>query len=341
MQVINPHKKHSTRFERLRKQVRADALKAPYLEKIAVWEKMAGEKMSNELRQEICGFSRATYFRTKKVIKNLEKDIAPPKRGPKKLNKPKWGQTEINLVLKIRRENSTYGKLKIAVILKRDHAQTMSESTVGRILTHLKIKGLIQKSLSAVRCTKKRRFKGHATKWCYKDYNAMEIGERLQVDHMSVTKNGIHFKHFQGWERSSKHISIGLYANAKSTSAKQFLLEMVKEAPYPIKSVQVDGGSEFMAEFEDACKELGIILFVLPPKRPTYNGGVERGNRTFREEFYNRTDLLADSLSAMRLEMKKHLKKYNEYRPHGALKGLTPMQYINGNLSEVLQSHNT
>jgi hypothetical protein len=41
------------------------------------------------------------------------------------------------------------------------------------------------------------------------------------------------------------------------------------------------GGSEFMKHFENECQKLGIELYVLPPKRPQYNGGVERANRTF------------------------------------------------------------
>jgi len=61
------------------------------------------------------------------------------------------------------------------------------------------------------------------------------------------------------------------------------LLEYVQKVPFKIKSIQVDGGSEFMAEFEDACQELNIPLIVLPPASPKYNGGVERANRTFRE----------------------------------------------------------
>ena len=90
-----------------------------------------------------------------------------------------------------------------------------------------------------------------------------------------------------------------------------------------------------MAEFEAACAELVIPLIVLPPKKPEYNGGVERGNRTFREEFYNKSNLLADSLGAMRAELKKATEKYNTYRPHRALKGLTPMQYINNNILQA------
>ena len=104
-------------------------------------------------------------------------------------------------------------------------------------------------------------------------------------------------------------------------------MELIEQAPFKIISIQVDGGSEFMAEFETACEEMSIPLEVLPPSSPTYNGGVERGNRTFREEFYYRRDLLADSIGAMRFELKKAPNKYNTYRPHKTLGGLTPMAY--------------
>jgi len=141
-------------------------------------------------------------------------------------------------------------------------------------------------------------------------------------------KNGITIKHFQAWDRCSKFIDAQVYSHAKSSSAKRFLLDFVAKAPFTIQSIQVDGGSEFMAEFEDACATLKIPLIVLPPSRPKYNGGVERGNRIFREEFYERHDLLADSLGSMRFELKRAITKYNTYRPHSRLKGLTPMDYL-------------
>ena len=114
----------------------------------------------------------------------------------------------------------------------------------------------------------------------------------------------------------------------------------MKHTPIKIESIQVDGGSEFMAEFEEYCSQLKIPLIVLPPKKPEYNGGVERGNRTFREEFYNRVDLLEDSVRGMQAALSKALVKYNTYRPHRNLKGLTPMQYIKNTLSETsIMSH--
>lgn len=297
-----------------------------YQHQVNLWEKLGSEGVSLNLRKEIVGISRSTYYRHRKILKKLEKGIAPPSKKPHKLNKPKWGESHKQLVLQIRRENPTYGKEKIAIILKRDHGQTISESTVGRILKYLKTKGLITKSPSALRTKRKRIFSKYAQPWKFKDYENMVIGEGVQIDHMTVTKNGITFKHFQAWERKSKYIFAAVYSNAKASSAKLFLIDFVKHTPIKIESIQVDGGSEFMAEFEEYCSQLKIPLIVLPPKKPEYNGGVERGNRTFREEFYNRVDLLEDSVRGMQAALSKALVKYNTYRPHRNLKGLTPMQ---------------
>jgi transposase InsO family protein len=335
MQIKGLHKNIYRLYAYARTQECLEAYRQKYQHQVQLWEKLGSEGVSIELRQEITGISRATYYRHRKILCKLEKGIAPPSKKPKRLNKPRWGQSHKQLVLQIRRANPTYGKEKIAIILKRDHHQTISQSTVGRILKFLKEKGLISRSISALRTKRKRIFKKHAKPWEFKNYKTMELGERVQIDHMTVTKNGITFKHFQAWERKSKYINAAVYSNAKASSARRFLIDFVKQAPIKIESVQVDGGSEFMAEFEDACAQLKIPLIVLPPKKPEYNGGVERGNRTFREEFYNRADLLEDSVRGMQAALTKAVKKYNTYRPHRNLKGLTPMEYIENTLSEA------
>jgi len=335
MQIKGLHRNIYRLYSYARTQECLEVYRQKYQNQVQLWKKLAAEGLGLVLLQETVGISRATYYRHRKILKNLEKGITPPSKSPKSLNKPKWGESHKQLVLQIRRANPTYGKEKIAIILKRDHQQTISQSTVGRILKCLKAKGLIARSISALRTKRKRVFKKHAKPWTFKDYDTMTLGERVQIDHMTVTKNGITIKHFQAWERLSKYIDANVYAHAKASSAKRFLLDFVEQAPFVIESVQVDGGSEFMAEFEDACAQLKIPLIVLPPKKPEYNGGVERGNRTFREEFYNRADLLENSVRGMQAALSKALVKYNTYRPHRNLKGLTPMEYIKNTLSET------
>jgi transposase len=328
MQIKGLHKNIYKLSSYALSQEKLEEHRKKYEKSVRLWQKLKAEGISDETCQEIVGISRAQYYRNKNRLEELEKGILPPSKKPKSLRKPSWGESEKQLVLKIRRENPTYGKTKISVILKRDHDVQFSESTIGRILKHLRIKGLIQKSQSASCIKRKRRFKGHAQPWVY-GMKATKPGEMVQIDHMSVSKNNFSFKHFQAWDPMSKFIHAGLYSNAKSRSAKKFLKELIEKSPFKITSIQVDGGSEFMKEFEEACAELQLQLFVLPPRRPQWNGGVERGNRIFREEFYSRNDLLADSLHGFRFELSKSLHKYNAYRPHFNLNGLTPLQYLN------------
>ena len=156
----------------------------------------------------------------------------------------------MQLVLRLRRENQTWGKKKIGTVLRRDFGQTLSDSTVGRILTRILARGLVDRSRSAPRKKRKRNFgKRHARPWTWKKYSTMELGERVQVDHMSVVKNGVACKHFQAWERHCKFIHARLYPEATAAAAKAFLLDLIKKTPFRIISIQVDGGSEFYGRF--------------------------------------------------------------------------------------------
>jgi putative transposase len=329
MQIKGLHKNIYKLSSYTLSQEKLDVHRKKYEKPVKLWKKLKSEGVSDQTCQDTLGLSRATYYRYKAHLSALSKGILPPTKKPKTPRKPMWGESEKQLVLKLRRENPTYGKAKIAVILKRDHGLGLSESTVGRIIKHLMSKGLVQKSASASRQRKKRVFKGHAQKWQYK-MKSLKPGQMIQIDHMTVTKNNIKIKHFQAWDPKSKYIHASVCSNATSSSARKFLEDYIRKAPFNIESIQVDGGSEFMKDFEQACAELHIPLYVLPPSRPQYNGGVERGNRTFREEFYARNDLLANSLRELRDDLDKALNKYNSYRPHFSLKGLTPLEYIHG-----------
>jgi putative transposase len=338
MQITGLHKNIYRLSSYALSQEKCEFHRKKYEPFVRKWRKLKTSGLSDQDCQEIVGISRATYYRYEGHLTQLARGIFPPSRKPKTFRKAVWGESERQGVLRLRRENPTYGKAKIAVLLKRDHGLCLSESTVGRILKDLMMRGLVQTSISAPKIRRRRRFKGHARPWVY-GMKGKNPGQMMQIDHMTVTRNGVSAKHFQAWDPASKFIHANLYSNAKSATAKKFLIDLRQKAPFPIKSIQVDGGSEFMKEFEQACEELNIPLFVLPPKRPQYNGGVERGNRTLREEFYNQKNLLADSIQALRHDLTQALTKYNTYRPHFNLKGLTPVQYIQNNYPKGRQSH--
>lgn len=97
--------------------------------------------------------------------------------------------------------------------------------------------------------------------------------------------------------------------------------------PFPVRGIQVDGGSEFMAEFETGCEAQQIKLYVLPPKNPELNGAVERCNSAWHYEFYAVYDLPTrlDQLNPL-IDAFQH--RYNTWRLHGALGGKIPAQYL-------------
>jgi len=103
------------------------------------------------------------------------------------------------------------------------------------------------------------------------------------------------------------------------------------------KGIQVDGGSEFRADFEAACKAKNLALYVLPPKRPELNGAVERAQSSWQYEFYACYDLPArlDKLLAF-VDAFAH--RFNHVRPHDALDGKTPAEYLQ-TISAAAPSH--
>src|SRR6266446_6465766 len=93
------------------------------------------------------------------------------------------------------------------------------------------------------------------------------------------------------------------------------------------KEIRMDGGSEFAAEFELACQQKQLPLFVLPPKSPKLNAHVERSHRTHHEEFYQ---VHADSDQPLRLnhQLRHWEHTYNCVRPHQSLAYLTPLEFV-------------
>ena len=84
----------------------------------------------------------------------------------------------------------------------------------------------------------------------FKSYGELTIGENLQIDHMQRTLNGVTVRVFVACEKQSKWLHGDIYSKANSKNAAKFLREVIKNAKFPIKSIQVDGGSEFMKEIE-------------------------------------------------------------------------------------------
>ena len=158
---------------------------------------------------------------------------------------------------------------------------------VGRILTSLKARGVLREPpANGISARKRQRARPYAVRKP-KQYQAKEPGDLVQVDTLDVRPlPGVVLKHFTARDVVSRWDVVEVHTRATATTAKAFLDALQARLPFPLKAIQVDGGSEFQASFEQACQQRGVHLFVLPPRSPKLNGHVERAQRTHTEEFY-------------------------------------------------------
>lgn len=275
------------------------------------------------------GISRQTFYRWRKRYEPLDlTSLEGRSHCPHRRRQPTWSFLFESKVLTLRLQFPRWGKDKLAVLLR---AQKLSVSTsmVGRILTQLKRSGQLREPLRRAVPGSRRRLRPrpYAVRKP-KQYAVSRPGDLVEVDTLEVRPvPGVVFKQFTARDVVSRWDVIQAHGRATAFAASQFLETLLHRMPFPIRALQVDGGSEFAAEFEQACQQRGLHLFVLPPRSPKLNGAVERANRTHTEEFYQVTACSLE-MNKLNRELRHWEKVYNTVRPHQSLGYLTPRQFL-------------
>jgi len=274
------------------------------------------------------GISPQTFYRWKRRYnpRNL-KTLEKRSRRPKRLRQPTAPPELVEAVLRLREKYPCWGEDKLVVLLRQQGFQ-VSTSMVGRIIRRLKDHGMLQEPVRNHVSARRRVLKRPYAIRKPKDYEVTQPGDLVQLDTLDIRPlPGVVLKHFTARDTISRWDVLEVYSRATATTAAQFLDKLERCTPSPVKAIQVDGGSEFEAVFEEECQRRNIKLFVLPPRSPKLNGCVERAHRTHTEEFYEVTDSSFDLLD-LRVELSQWEKIYNTVRPHQALGYLTPLQFL-------------
>lgn len=275
------------------------------------------------------GISRQTFYRWNRRYDAMDlTSLESGRHRPRRCRRPTWPFLLEEKVLKLRLQFPRWGKDKLAVLLRRQ-GQEVSTSMVGRMLVHLKRQGrLVEAPRTGVKGSRRAlRVRPYAVRKP-KQYAVCAPGDLVQVDTMDVRPvPGTVFKQFTARDLVSRWDVLQAHTRASAQCATEFLDTLAHRMPFPIRALQVDGGSEFAAEFEQACQQRGLHLFVLPPRSPKLNGSVERANRTHTEEFYQVTPYSLE-LSKLNRELREWERTYNTVRPHQALGYLTPSQFL-------------
>ena len=213
-----------------------------------------------------------------------------------------------------------------------DHKlKPVSESTVGRIIHDLKLKGKLARSnkvtfyghtgsllIREVRRKKKLRRKGFSPK---------QPGDLVQMDTISVFTAGLKRYIFTAIDVRTRFAFAYTYKANSSANGDDFIGKFLRVAPFAVKRVQTDNGSEFASHFEEGCTRYGLTHFFNYPKHPQSNGFLERFNRTVQEQCVNLYLDYLDEPDDFNLKLMQYLIWYNTERPHRGIGRLPPLRY--------------
>jgi len=274
--------------------------------------------------------SRQTFYRWKRRFDRHDlSSLQERSHRPHQVRLPTWTSELEGRVLALRQQYPRWGKDKLVVLLRREQ-HTISTSMVGRILVHLKQRGVLHEPPQPAVLRQARR-KLRKRPWAVrkpKYWRIQQPGDLVEIDTKEIRmRRGVILKHFSARDVVSRWDVVEVHHRATSLAAARFLDTVLDRVPFPIQALQVDGGSEFAAEFELACQQRELPLFVLPPKSPKLNAHVERSHRTHNEEFYQ-VRAESDQVPVLNRQLLHWEKIYNCVRPHQSLAYLTPLEFV-------------
>ena len=291
------------------------------------WNTAHGGNISRTCRH--FGISRRTFYRwQKRALEHGDQGLESRPTTPVRVRTRTWSQSEVQAVLAVREQYPGRGKMKIQAVLRRQGME-ISATRIGRMLGHAKAHRLLREP---PRVAKRRRRSWKPRPWARRstmaERTAIWEGDLLQVDTKDVRPYpGLVLKQLTAVDVVTRYCAAEVGHGARSATMAEYLDRMLSRLPFKVAAIQIDGGSEFKAEFEAYCKRANLALYVLPPYSPKLNGRVERLQRTFQEEFY---DCHCDSfhLGTLRPALQRFEDDYNQCRPHQALGYLTPTEYL-------------
>jgi putative transposase len=293
----------------------------------------------NELKV-VMNVSRSTVFSWKKRLKaggNNVQALAPGSRAPQKRRQRETDPRLIEFIRKYRIRKPGMGKVIIKSELDRfcreRRLQTISESSVGRVIAELKKNGrlpglgvqfkVIDSHGHLISRSKKLRRKKNRRN----GYQPKEPGDLVQMDSLAIFRDGLKRYMLSAIDLDSRFAFTYSYSNLNSQNATDFLKKLTSVAPFTIRHIQTDNGGEFEKHFVKAVRDSPIKHFNTYPRHPQSNAYVERFNRTIRSQFLEYYEDDISDIKPLNLALIDYLIWYNTLKPHQGIGKRSPMEY--------------
>ena len=159
-----------------------------------------------------------------------------------------------------------------------------------------------------------------------KPYQRAEYpGQKVQIDVKFVPSwcvaDGNKYYQYTAKDECTRWTYREMYAEHSTYSSKQFLISLVLHAPFMIREIQTDNGTEFTkrliandpnekTSFELELNRMGIIYHLIRPATPRHNGKVERQHRIDEMRFYKHMRMY--SLEDGRRQLAKYQRVSND-----------------------------
>lgn len=169
-------------------------------------------------------------------------------------------------------------------------------------------------------------------------------GELMEIDVKYVPDCVENRKYYQftAIDCASRWRYLKIYDDYSNSNSLKFLKELVVTAPFRIRAIKTDNGSNFtnrytgylkssdpmnprLHPFDLLCQELNIIHYLIDPGKPAQNGKVERSHRTDQEMFYDRNRF--KTLKDLETKISLWNMEYNNLE-HCSLNGKTPNEML-------------
>jgi transposase InsO family protein len=169
-------------------------------------------------------------------------------------------------------------------------------------------------------------------------------GELVEIDvkYVPETVSNKQYYQFTAIDCASRWRYLEIFDDYSNFSSIRFLRKIISVAPFRIRAVKTDNGSNFTNRYtgyakssdpmnpklhalDVLCREKNIIHYLIDPGKPAQNGKVERSHRSDQEIFYERNSF--KNLSDLKKKIRIWNETYNNLE-HCGLNGKTPNEML-------------